>query len=555
MNSKLSMDRICKHCSLGFSIIDSDRTFYKRIGVPDPAFCPSCRQQRRLAFRNERNLYKRKCDLTGQNIISLYSNDKPYHVYSQEIWWSDKWDPLAYGQDFDFNRPFFEQFNELLHKVPKIALSNKNSENSEYVGIGANNKNCYLASPCFQSEDCLYGASIYSCKNTIDSLICEFDEICYGSINCQKCYSVFFSQDCIGCSDLYFSTFCRNCQHCFGCYGLVNTSYHIYNKPVSEAEFTTFLSQFGDSLTVEKIEEFRGESEKIESALPHPAVNQRNAENCVGDNIQDSKNCFYCFDVTRGEDLKYCYRIWDGKDCYDASKTSFGIELCYEVMNAGLTLHSSKFCMVCWTSGFLEYCDHCFNSSYLFGCSGLNRKQYCILNKQYSKKEYETLVPRIVEYMKKTGEYGEFFPIDISPFAYNESTAYDYFPLNKEQVLAMGFQWKDTDREESRTPLIYKVPDFIDKVSNDITNEVLKCTMCGKHFRIIPQELSFYKQYKLPVPHQCYSCRHLQRLRRRNPRNLLKRKCMQCGVEIQTPYLPESGKIIFCGKCYLGVVY
>jgi len=31
--------------------------------------------------------------------------------------------------------------------------------------------------------------------------------------------------------------------------------------------------------------------------------------------------------------------------------------------------------------------------------------KYCILNKQYSKEEYEELVPKIIEHMQKTGEW------------------------------------------------------------------------------------------------------------------------------------------------------
>jgi Zn ribbon nucleic-acid-binding protein len=58
--------------------------------------CPECRQQRRLSFRNERNLYKRDCDATGKSIISIYSPDKPYKVYNQDFWWSDNWDAMDY---------------------------------------------------------------------------------------------------------------------------------------------------------------------------------------------------------------------------------------------------------------------------------------------------------------------------------------------------------------------------------------------------------------------------------------------------------------------------
>jgi hypothetical protein len=58
--------------------------------------CPDCRQQRRFCWRNEKNLYRRKCDLTGKDILSIFSPDKEYVIYNSDDWWSDKWDPLDY---------------------------------------------------------------------------------------------------------------------------------------------------------------------------------------------------------------------------------------------------------------------------------------------------------------------------------------------------------------------------------------------------------------------------------------------------------------------------
>jgi hypothetical protein len=63
-------------------------------------------------------------------------------------------------------------------------------------------------------------------------------------------------------------------------------------------------------------------------------------------------------------------------------------------------------------------------------------KEYCILNKQYSKEEYEALVPKIIEHMRTTGERGEFFDPSLSAFGYNETAAQDYFSLSRDAALA-----------------------------------------------------------------------------------------------------------------------
>ena len=107
------MIKNCKNCLGEFEITNDDLEFYEKIKVPAPTFCPNCRLQRRLMMRNEKNLYKRICDLCKKSIIALFDSNVNFPVYCTDCWWSDKWDPTAYGQEFDFNKPFFEQFKEL----------------------------------------------------------------------------------------------------------------------------------------------------------------------------------------------------------------------------------------------------------------------------------------------------------------------------------------------------------------------------------------------------------------------------------------------------------
>src|SRR5437764_1072476 len=132
MNYK-SENRICQNCKKDFIIEPDDFGFYEKIKVPPPTFCPECRYIRRLLDRNEYNFYKRKCDATGKDIISIYRSDAPFQVYDQTYWKSDSFDALEYGRNFDFNKPFFEQYEELRRAVPHVALVNFNSPNSEYT--------------------------------------------------------------------------------------------------------------------------------------------------------------------------------------------------------------------------------------------------------------------------------------------------------------------------------------------------------------------------------------------------------------------------------------
>ncbi len=84
--------RNCKNCQKDFTIEEEDFNFYERIKVPAPSWCPECRQFRRYAWRNERTLYRRNCDLCQKSTVTIYSPNKPYKVYCNECWWGDDWD-------------------------------------------------------------------------------------------------------------------------------------------------------------------------------------------------------------------------------------------------------------------------------------------------------------------------------------------------------------------------------------------------------------------------------------------------------------------------------
>ena len=182
----------------------------------------------------------------------------------------------------------------------------------------------------------------------------------------------------------------------------------------------------------------------------------------------------------------------------------------------------------------------------MFGCSQIRKGKYCILNKQYTKEEYEQLVPKIIEHMNnmpyvdKKGrvyKYGEFFPPELSPFSYNETIAQEYFPLTKEQAIEQGYSWKESEERNIQITIKSEdLPDYIKDVDDTIIKEIIQCAhkgecneQCTTAFKIIPQELEFYKKMNLPLPRLCPNCRHYQRLKQRNPLKLWHRKCMCNG--------------------------
>ncbi|MCX6722901.1 MAG: hypothetical protein NT094_02410 [Candidatus Staskawiczbacteria bacterium] len=557
--------RACQNCKNEFVIKPEDFDFYEKIKVPAPTFCPDCRLQRRLTFRNERNLYKHQCALCKKQIISMYSPDKPFPVYCHDCWWSDGWDPFDFGMEYDFSKPFFEQNWTLLQKVPRPALIESNSNNCSYCNYFADGKECYLCFGSIAVENCLYG-SPYESKYCVDTYLARECEYCYECVDCEKLSNCLFCQDCSNSLNMLYCFDCKNCNDCIGCVGLRSKQYYIFNKSYFKEEYTEKKNQLLAAGRV-GLEDTEKKFKELKLNFPHKFSITLQCSDVSGDHIMYSKNALLCFDVKRAKDVKYCKQMIDLKDVYDSNYCEF-MELCYEYLGFWKNGHT-KFSNTCGESNNLTYSDFCSSSSNLFGCVGLRSKQYCILNKQYTKEEYEIIVPKIIVHMnelpyidkkERVYKYEEFFPADFSSLSYNETVAQEYYPLTKEQTLSKGYVWKDPDERDYKiTKKSNDLPDYIKDIDDSILKEVIECQhnqtcneQCTQAFKIIPQELQFYKKMNLPLPKLCPNCRHYQRLGQRNPLKLWHRKCMKpgCTNEFETSYAPDRPEIIYCEQCY-----
>ena len=574
-----SETRICQSCKQNFVIERDDFSYYEKIQVPPPTFCPRCRMIRRMSWRNSWHLYKRPEALKGEIIFSAFPPESPVKIYERDYWWSDAWDPTQYAREVDWNRPFIEQFKELMQEVPIAAHSTVSTTNCEYCTNISWAKNCYYTRAASYTEDCAYVIWDNASKFCMDSHMTDKCELSYGNVNTDRCYKTIFSVNCEDCQDVIFSKDCIGCSNCFGCIGLRNKSYQIFNVPYSKEEYDQKIKEFnlGSQNSFEKLRQ-----QAYSSWLKFPVKFMQGLQNSnvSGDYIYNSKNTHHSYRVKDTEDSKYCLNILNGptKDCYDYANWGAGSELVYEGLVCGNQSYNVKFSWNAHTSNKnVEYCIWCSSSSDIFGCIGLKKKQYCVLNKQYTKEEYENLIPKIKEHMAKMPyvdkigriyKYGEFLPGEMSPFPYNVSEAHELFPKTKEEALVEGLMWKE---EEKRNYNVTKnsadLPDHINDTKEDIINETIACEHssncnheCTSAFKIISQELQFLKRLNIPLPRLCPNCRHYERLAERNPLKLWHRQCMcdkgthghpgKCPNEFETSYAPERPETVYCEQCY-----
>jgi len=509
----------------------------------------------------------------------MYPASAPFPVYCHDCWFSDKWDATTYGKAYDFSRPFFTQMGELFNAVPRLGIFRRNSVNSEYTNMSAESKNVYLSCSVVKgSENVFYSKFIDGSQNIVDSLSVTNSDHCYENRNVDRSYNTVYavlSRNCIDCRCVYD---CVNCRNCILSTNLRNKQYVIRNTQYTKERYFEELGRmgFGKRSTADA---YRNEFLALIEGALHKYADVTKTVGSSGDHLTNTKNATQCFEVRDAEDCRFCYRFLDTRQIYDGDYGGLNSELLYEYITAAKDDSRVRFSVAALDSvSDSFYTDHCSSTSKCFGCGGLRSKSYCILNKQYEKEEYEALLPKIIEHMDAMPyvdaagvayRFGEFFPPDISPFPYNESLAQEHFPMSEAEAVRRGWRWVPAEQHEYPiTKRIADLPDFVGDVPDSVVGETFECAhngtcgyRCTKAFRIVPEELQFYKKMEVPIPELCPGCRYHERMKLQNPLKLWRRQCMcdktnhqhgagKCPVEFETPYAPDRKEIVYCESCY-----
>ncbi|MDP3710269.1 MAG: hypothetical protein Q8R29_00920 [bacterium] len=583
--------KTCQSCKTTFSIEPEDFEFYEKVKVPSPTWCRLCRLQRRMSYHNERYLFRLKSNKSGKDIFSMYPPQAALTVWDREEWLADDWDQNAAGMQYDWNKPFLQQYRELMAKAPVPSRGIVQLVNSDYSNNGSYLKDSYLVFGSSYIENGAYLENSVRVKDSLDVSFVFDSELSYECFFNLKCYSALYSSYCKDCQNIYFCRDCNGCSDCFGCVGLRGKSHYIFNKPHSKEDYAKRIKKFGME-SYAKREVLKKDISDLWLKYPVRCAKNYKNDNCTGEYITNSKNVHQSYYIDGAENIKYSHGLYvkPSSDSYDQYRYGDNSQLMYECALTGGHSANIKFSYHVYTNcRDIEYSWNCNNSSHLFGCIGLNKKQYCILNKQYSREEYGGLIPEIKKHMDdmpytdnkgRVYKYGEFMPSEISPVAYNESVAKEYFQLSQEEALSRGFNWREANRKEYPITMVSSdLPDTISEVNDSIFSEVIRCEHfgtcnheCTGVIRIIPQELEIYKKLNVPIPHLCPNCRHAERITQRNTIKLFHRSCGctgvvssnriytnqyphdhgsgQCPNEFETSYSPERGEIVYCEQCY-----
>ncbi len=386
----------------------------------------------------------------------------------------------------------------------------KTHRDSNYINYCWNIDSSYLIYECGTCKDVFYSEECRKVSNSLDVSLCTRSEYCYYSVNLFDCYQLLYSVNSQECKNSYFLRDCIDCEYCINCRELKHKKFCIDNIQYSEEEYHKRKDAALSRLDVSDI---------VSGLYKWKSFYWKNNENVTWNYIYNSKNSLSCYNVKNLEDSKYCSHLWSSskisRDCYDYNFFGWS-ELVYEAMTVGGLSQKVRFCVNTWETAYDNiYCNMCFACKSIFWCVGLKYKEYCIFNKQYTKQEYEILVPKIIECMIKNGEWWEFFPISIAPFWYNETLAQEYYPLMEKEVWEAWWEWSDYQAPFPKVDKIIKaknLPENISDIPDDILNWAIECESTKRPFRIIRQELEFYRKHNIPVPKRHPDQRYLDRL-------------------------------------------
>ena len=511
--------------------------------ISTPTLCPEERERRRFSFMNNQYLYKRKIDNTGKQWISVFSPDKPYKVYDFDYRFSRD---REYEKVENWNKKFNENLSYLLDNTPVAYKSWRwHFENSDYCNAVVNAKDSYMCFYGIWLEDCMYVydgiSNDTSCVDCDTINMCSF---CYDCIQLKNCSAMLHCRNCVNCNNSSYLENCIWCHDCYNCINLVNQSYCINNKQYTKEEYQKII--------IDIKPESKPEQEKV------MWCSQTECENSFGNNYTWCKNCSFSNALTNCENTRYSRDIPDMKNVYDGRwiSSEFGLETRW----SGYT-HHCLFVLAVLHSSDVLYSQRCDNCDHLFWCVWLKDKSYCIYNKEYTKEEYNKIVPQIIAQMMRDNEWWEFFDPKFSYFWYNESASMEMYPLTKDEALNMWYHWRDYEapfpKVEKYVPweklpkvwckmIQEKKPDFLEK----ILNYAIVCEVSKKPFRLTKQEIDFYIKHDIPLPTKHPEVRHQERFAKKDGSIMHLVHCDECGEEMLSVHISWQWKKILCEKCF-----
>jgi len=525
---------------------------WEKFKLPTPDLSPKAREINRLMFRNERNFYKIKLKNGKSEISTIHPSIRKNIINIEDF------NNYDFGKEWiNYSWNFNEDLKKLFTKCPHASRLVVDMENSPYCNQEAYDKNCYMNSGWHNNKDSMYTTFAIESSDLVDNYWIFRSEIVYSSLNIFESSKIFFSQQIKNSYNIYFGYNLIWCQNVIFWNNLHNKKYVYKNKELRKEDWIKKEIEFKSKLkTLSWLEKLKKEYKKLLKTTWKEEKFIETSENIYWNIITSSKDNFSTLYWIENNNILYSNIIWETNDSMDINSFARWSKL-YNITSS-FWLHNSISSSLILESSNWYYSFSIESMKYFFGCFGfwLKNKSYMILNKQYSKKEWELLAKQIIKELQEKWKWWRFLEPELSPYPYNDSVAMEYHPIKKAIFLdwkkilqqeiirdnwewtvyilepnnfiskaIIDFGWEEkintywrTKENEINIPESLKIikannlPE-IEEVNDSILNKAIICKKSWRPFRLVKKELEFYKKYSLPIPKIHYDERHLERIK------------------------------------------
>ncbi|MFH1253722.1 MAG: hypothetical protein V1664_05360 [Candidatus Uhrbacteria bacterium] len=552
-------ERTCVLTGEKWQMTDEEISWYKKFNVPPSKVSPQTRWWLTAGWFTSFQWWWNKHAETGKPLLSFIHPATGLKILPDKEWFDR--DFTDRGLMFDLQKSFFEQLRQLQLSVPIRAEQNEKEPENSIARFSFGDVNSYFNMGC-RSRNSLFNIWTFDVEDSAETDICSSIKNSFNIGYSQRIYNCKFVRTSFDCLDSAFLFDCRNCQFCFGATNKRNAKYIFFNQQLTKDEYEKQVTKIDFSCRSMIDEYLKKFFDLMNSTTIWPENFNEQTENSTGEFLNKVRNIKFGFSNINGAHDLFWVNYANG-DCFDSTFCSGLVDSnrCFYSTNI-VKSTNVKFSYHCGTSQNLEYCLDCYNCENCFGCAGLNRKKFCLLNKQYTEEEYWRLVDELKTKMLEGGEYGEFFPLSMATSYFPDSGAVLYFGAPKEigvKLGALDFEPESFGAVGEELSDVSKmkdaslVPDNIDDFDESQWLGIpLWDAAWKRRFAFIKPEIDFYRKNRLGPPRQHFIARMQKLILEANVGKFAEQKCHQCQKIILVAENPTyKNRKIYCHECYL----
>ncbi|MBI4598775.1 hypothetical protein HY734_01095 [Candidatus Uhrbacteria bacterium] len=561
LNALQPGERTCAITGETWTMTDEEIGWYKKFNVPAPDISPNTRWKWQGYYDVGYQFWWNRHAETGKPVLSFHHPATGVRVLPDAEWFARDFAEISVG--YDRTRPFFDQMRELQLKVPLFATFNTVPPENSLALMSLGDRDSYFTFAC-KSARCFYMAGAFNTEDSSEVFLSIDCTRSHHVVHSDRIYNCRYVRESFDCMDSAFLFDCRNCRNCFGATNKRNAQYLWFNEQLTKEEWERRRAEvdFGRRSVVEACTE-RFERMLREQAVWPENFNGTNADS-TGDYLDGCTRTSFGFSSEKGPVDNY-WSSW----LYGAPQgTAFcwGAFNCSEEFLCVSSPESSKLKMSyrsqrCEDS---EYLYACVDLKNCFGCVGLKKRQFCILNKQYTEDEYWWIVDEIKCGMLERGEYGNYFPTSMASTYVPESGAVLYAGASDEDLRKLGGPVFDPEAEDamgkdrvdlSKARRIEDVPDSIDDLTDDWIGVPIFDPEANRPFSILKPEAEYYRRERIAPPARHFISRMKALSFSAQKAQLEYRACAVCSAKLLTSAnLCYPNRKIYCMKDYLAFV-